>query len=443
MINLQKTVFRFLIGIGSILLIAGFCFTSCEDGNGDGKETKPSPVAGDYTIGNLNQTAGSVSAVTITVNNGKSPGTVSNIRYNGSTTIPQATGTYPVTFDVAAATGWNAAIGLSAGNLVVGNRIPVASDYTIGNLNQVAGSVTAVTITVNSGKSPGTVSNIRYNGSTTIPQTTGTFPVTFDVAAATGWDAAAGLSAGTLTIRIPTVSFISNGGSMVAPITNIALGSTISKPDDPVKSVGMATIFDGWYDYDLINAFDFDTAITTDITLYAKWEFPIKLGDTGPGGGRVFYRSDMGFSMTDTNTTVHYLEAAPADIPPVPPRTGHRWWGTDGFMNQSIPGTSTLIGTGRNNINVILAADSEAPAALVCKQYTNNGISDWFLPSFDELEQLYINRAFVNNPGTGTYWSSTQNNSGFALNFRFDGQPQAQGGGSKSNYHLVRAIRSF
>jgi hypothetical protein len=161
------------------------------------------PVAADFDIGNLTQTAGSVTAVTITPKVGKSTGAISNIRYNGSTTIPQTVGTYSVTFDVVAATGWNAASGLSAGNLVVGNpanQTPVASDYTVGNLNQTAGSVTAVTVTANSGKSPGEVTNIRYNGSTTIPQAAGTYSVTFDVAAATGWNAVTALIGGELII---------------------------------------------------------------------------------------------------------------------------------------------------------------------------------------------------------------------------------------------------
>jgi len=85
----------------------------------EGATATQTPVASDYTIGNLNQTAGSVTAVTITAKSGKSPGAVSNIRYNNSTAIPQTPETYPVTFDVAAATGWNAVTGLSAGNLVV------------------------------------------------------------------------------------------------------------------------------------------------------------------------------------------------------------------------------------------------------------------------------------------------------------------------------------
>jgi len=92
------------------------------------------------------------------------------------------------------------------------NQTPVATDYTIGNLNQTAGNVTVVTITAKPGKSPGAVSNIRYNNSTTIPQTAGSYTVTFNVEAATGWNAASGLSAGTLMVNavLPTVSVSEN-----------------------------------------------------------------------------------------------------------------------------------------------------------------------------------------------------------------------------------------
>jgi gas vesicle protein len=178
------------------------------------------PTTADFNIGNLTQTAGSVTAVTITPKSGKSTGTVT-IYYEGTggtiyaknTSVPTAAGTYAVTFNVAAATGWNAASGLSAGTLTInaaipGNQTPVADDYTIGNLTQTAGSVTAVTITPKSGKSTGTVT-VYYEGtdtttyakSSTLPQTAGTYTVTFNVAAANGWNAVSGLSAGTLTIN--------------------------------------------------------------------------------------------------------------------------------------------------------------------------------------------------------------------------------------------------
>jgi len=79
------------------------------------------------------------------------------------------------------------------------NPTPAAEDFVIGNLTQVVGSVTAVSITPKMGKSSGDIT-IYYNGSTTLPTTAGTYPVTFDVAATIGWDAATDLAAGTLTI---------------------------------------------------------------------------------------------------------------------------------------------------------------------------------------------------------------------------------------------------
>jgi len=159
------------------------------------------PVAGDYEFSGLAQTLGSVTAVTITPKSGKSPGAVSNIKYAGNAALPTAKGTYAVTFDVAAAAGWNKADGLSAGNLEINeNQTPVAGDYEIGDLTQSLGSVTAVTITPKSGKSPGAVSNIKYAGNAALPTTAGTYAVTFDVAAAAGWNPATGLNAGNLVI---------------------------------------------------------------------------------------------------------------------------------------------------------------------------------------------------------------------------------------------------
>jgi hypothetical protein len=129
------------------------------------------PVASDFTIGNLTQTVGSVTAVTITPLVGRSTGAIT-ILYNGSTTLPTAVGSYTVTFNVAASTGWNAASGLAGGTLTINNRNPVAGDFTIGNLTQTFGSVTPVTITPLAGRSTGAIA-ILYNGSTTLPTAAG------------------------------------------------------------------------------------------------------------------------------------------------------------------------------------------------------------------------------------------------------------------------------
>lgn len=195
----MKKVMKGLIIAVAIILIA-VAFITCDTGGGGGGGGNQTPIASDFNISNLTQTVGSVTPVTITPKPGKSTGTIT-IYYDGSTTLPTTVGTYSVTFDIAAATGWNAVTGLSAGTLTINAIVtPVAADFNIGNLTQTAGSVTAVTITPKTGKSTGTIT-IYYDGSTTLPTAVGTYSVTFDVAAATGYNAATGLSAGTLTIK--------------------------------------------------------------------------------------------------------------------------------------------------------------------------------------------------------------------------------------------------
>ncbi|MCL2411338.1 MAG: DUF1566 domain-containing protein, partial [Treponema sp.] len=128
------------------------------------------------------------------------------------------------------------------------------------------------------------------------------------------------------------------------------------------------------------------------------------LGSTGPGGGIIFYHNPNGFTMTDTGETAHWLEAAPSNM-----ETTLRWSTTTDWQNApNIAGTGTAIGTGRQNTALILAVDVTAPAALACRNYSNNGLNDWFLPSRDELNALFQNRALVGNLGTSWYWSSSQ-----------------------------------
>jgi hypothetical protein len=92
-------------------------------GTGGYIEVNQTPVVSDFTIGNLTQTVGSITPVTITPLVGRSTGAIT-ILYNGSTTLPTAAGTYPVTFNVAASTGWNAATGLAGGTLTILQTVP-------------------------------------------------------------------------------------------------------------------------------------------------------------------------------------------------------------------------------------------------------------------------------------------------------------------------------
>ena len=71
-----------------------------------------------------------------------------------------------------------------------------------------------------------------------------------------------------------TVTFVTNGGSPVDEQT-VEDGQCAEKPTNPTKAEGgegHSFRFDGWYtDQKCTAAYDFETAVTADITLYAKW----------------------------------------------------------------------------------------------------------------------------------------------------------------------------
>ncbi|MCL1873161.1 MAG: S-layer homology domain-containing protein [Clostridiales bacterium] len=76
---------------------------------------------------------------------------------------------------------------------------------------------------------------------------------------------AGGGDGGTVTY---TVTFNTNGGSAV-PSATVVQNGKVTKPADPAKE---GFRFDGWYaDQALTTEYDFDTAVTGNITLYAKW----------------------------------------------------------------------------------------------------------------------------------------------------------------------------
>ncbi|MCR5488356.1 MAG: leucine-rich repeat protein [Lachnospiraceae bacterium] len=71
------------------------------------------------------------------------------------------------------------------------------------------------------------------------------------------------------TIIKHTVSFNTNGGTPISD-KRVIDGKSLAKPSSPEKD---NYSFIGWYDESLENAYDFSTPVTSDITLYAKWEW--------------------------------------------------------------------------------------------------------------------------------------------------------------------------
>ena len=238
-----------------------------------------------------------------------------------------------------------------------------------------------------------------------------------------------------------TVTFNSNGGNAVSPITNLASGSTIEKPVDP-SNPGYG-IFDGWYkEDDLSNAWDFSgDTVTTDITLFAKWQADYDLGDTGPGGGIIFYRSAIGFTMTRKAGFFHYFEAAPTDMD-----TELNWQTVYLFVPYYFCNTETSIGTGWYNTYHCIFPKSFSPeyipAARACDTYKNEGKTDWFLPSKDELNELWKNRTYV-GISSGVYWSSSEYGSDYCRAWQQNFVSGNQGTSDKTMNYNVRAVRVF
>jgi hypothetical protein len=80
-------------------------------------------------------------------------------------------------------------------------------------------------------------------------------------------------------------------------------------------------------------------------------------------------------------------------------------------------------------------------AADICANLTIAGYNDWFLPSKDELNQMYLNKAAIGGFANDGYWSSTE--VGF-----YDAWLQSFGDGYqnfsyKFDNFFVRAVRAF
>jgi len=144
----------------------------------------------------------------------------------------------------------------------------------------------------------------------------------------------------------------------------------------------------------------------------------------------------------------HGLIAAPADQTPAD--SGIQW-ATQPYRGTSVPGAlGTRIGTGAANTDAIISryVPSTDYAAGLARAYRGGGYSDWYLPSKDELNKLYLRRkaigGFHTEPGgAGWYWSSSQ-----YAEFAYYAWSQSFGDGyqgygySEGDTYRVRAVRA-
>jgi len=153
-------------------------------------------------------------------------------------------------------------------------------------------------------------------------------------------------------------------------------------------------------------------------------------------GGIIAYILQPGDPGYDANVQ-HGLVATVADI-------GYNiGWGCFGTLLTGADGTA--IGTGNQNTIDIMAGCSELGiAARLCGDLVQNGYSDWYLPSIDELGKLYLNKTaiggFTNNHW---YWSSSQISLFEAYNINFNNGAYNPEFKMTTYAYDVRAVRSF
>jgi hypothetical protein len=142
-------------------------------------------------------------------------------------------------------------------------------------------------------------------------------------------------------------------------------------------------------------------------------------------GGIVFYVDSTG---------QHGLVCAPSD-------QGSFQWGCN---QQFIGGTSSLIGFGQSNTNQInLLCTENQIASRICADLILNSYSDWYLPSFNELMEIFWNLQGTNGFSTNFYWSSTEDGQGYAKCMYFSHGFAGSTSNAKFVSQRVRAIRSF
>ena len=166
------------------------------------------------------------------------------------------------------------------------------------------------------------------------------------------------------------------------------------------------------------------------------------VGDTGPGGGIVFYVSPTPINAAaGISDGGKYLEAAP-----------NTWNG--GTSDPALPWcdkTTTMIGnptdsgTGAFNTKRLVAACSANSAANVVANLTFNKWDDWFLPSGWELSFVWQNRDKIGGFNSSVaYWSSSEVPGNVAKGAqRLIFNPVRWIEDTKTGNYLVRPIRAF
>ena len=250
-------------------------------------------------------------------------------------------------------------------------------------------------------------------------------------------------------VAAPTTTVKATTTTVKATTTTVAASTTTAAPTTTTTTSTTTTL-----------------APTTTVATCAQGGTCV-VGDTGPGGGTVYYVSANGFSCGVTmSSTCHYLEVSPANWKASTASSANcTAAGTENvecvWASASLStfiDTSGAVGNGAKNTKAIIDGVGvlNSWAAVVSKAYQGGGKSDWFLPSQHELDELC---KFANGQTTGdqsvacargtlktgfypgNYWSSNDGGSGKAISI--DLMHGVQAFPSKDLARLIRPVRAF
>ncbi|MFC4305212.1 InlB B-repeat-containing protein [Cohnella boryungensis] len=162
---------------------------------------------------------------------------------------------------------------------------------------------------------------------------------------------------------VNTVSFISNDGSAVADQT-VEFGGRVMEPAAPTRT---GYTFDGWYnDSSLTEAYGFTTAVTTNLTLYAKWTINVY---------EVLYDRNDGSEVVDA--TVEYGGRAVEPAPPTRANYTFGGWYSNSALTEAYsfmtPITANLTLYAKWTINAYTVSFDSSGGSAVTSQTVNHG----------------------------------------------------------------------